>query len=120
MENGATINLESSWAINSLEAREAVTSFCGTLAGADMINGLRINGVRNGAQYTFTPNLSAEGAAFYDGAKNESAADREARLWIEACVEDKTPFVTPEQALVVTQILEGIYISAKTGEIFRF
>ncbi|MBO4971730.1 MAG: Gfo/Idh/MocA family oxidoreductase [Clostridia bacterium] len=120
MENGATINLESSWAINSLEAREAVTSFCGTLAGADMINGLRINGVRNGAQYTFTPNLSAEGAAFYDGAKNESAADREARLWIEACVEDKTPFVTPEQALVVTQILEGIYTSAKTGEIFRF
>ena len=120
MENGATINLESSWAINSLETREAVTSFCGTLAGADMINGLRINGVRNGAPYTLTPSLNAEGAAFYDGNKNESPADREARLWIDACVNDKTPFVTPEQAFVVTQILEGIYISAKTGDIFRF
>ena len=120
MENGATIVLESAWALNTLDYREAVTSVCGTLAGADMIDGLRINGVRNGAQYTFLPKLDAEGAAFYDGAKNESAADREARLWIEACVEDKTPFVTPEQALVVTQILEGIYTSAKTGEIFKF
>ncbi len=120
MENGATINLESAWALNTLEAREAVTSFCGTLAGADMIDGLRINGVRNGVKYTMIPELSSKGAAFYDGVKNESPADREERLWIDAVVNDKTPFVTPEQALVVTQILEGIYTSAKTGEIFKF
>ena len=46
MENGAVINLESSWALNTLETREAVTSVCGTLAGADRIDGLRINGMR--------------------------------------------------------------------------
>jgi len=120
MENGATINLESSWALNSLDVREAVTSFCGTLAGADMNDGVRINGIRNNVQYTLLPNLKASGAAFYDGEKGESAADREARLWIDAVINDKAPFVLPEEAIIVTKILEGIYTSAKTGDIFRF
>lgn len=40
----------------------------------------------------------------------------EARLWIEAVVNDTEPVVKPEEALVVTEILEAIYTSAKTGE----
>lgn len=120
MENGATINLEASWALNTLEVREAVTSFCGTKAGADMVDGVRINGVRQNLQYVMKPDMNAKGAAFFDGVKGESPADREARLWIDAVVNDKAPFVLPEQAIVVTRILEGIYTSAKTGDIFRF
>jgi len=120
MENGATINLRASWALNYADPQEAKTLLCGTKAGADMHDGLRINGIRNNMQYIFTPQLNAKGAAFYDGVKGESPADREARLWIEAVREDKTPFVTPEQAIVVTRILEGIYTSAKTGEMFKF
>ena len=120
MENGATINLRASWALNYADPQEAKTLLCGTKAGADMHDGLRINGIRNNMQYIFTPQLGAKGAAFYDGVKGESAADREERLWIEAVREDKTPFVTPEQAIVVTRILEGIYTSAKTGEMFKF
>ncbi|MBE6607386.1 MAG: Gfo/Idh/MocA family oxidoreductase [Ruminococcaceae bacterium] len=123
MENGATINLESSWAINMLDPREAITAFCGTLAGADMYgpgNSLRINGVKHNAKYSFTPDLKSAGAAFYEGVGNESPADREARLWIDAIINDTDPLVLPEQALCVTKILEGIYTSAKTGEIFKF
>ena len=120
MENGATINLESAWALNTLDYREAVTSVCGTLAGADMIDGLRINGIRNGRQYVLKPDFNAGGAAFFDGAKGESAADREERLWIEAVRNDTEPLTSPEQALCVTRILEGIYTSAKTGEIYKF
>ncbi|HIW34292.1 MAG TPA: Gfo/Idh/MocA family oxidoreductase, partial [Candidatus Paenibacillus intestinavium] len=44
MENGATVMLESSWALNSLDIDEAKSSLSGTEAGADMKNGLRING----------------------------------------------------------------------------
>ena len=120
MENGATINLEASWALNTLDVREAVTSFCGTKAGADMVDGVRINGVRQNLQYVMKPDMNAKGAAFFDGVKGESPADRVARLWIDAVVNDKAPFVLPEQAIVVTRILEGIYTSAKTGDIFRF
>lgn len=120
MENGATINLEASWALNTLDVREAVTSFCGTKAGADMVDGVRINGVRQNLQYVMKPDMNSKGAAFFDGVKGESPADREARLWIDAVVNDKAPFVLPEQAIVVTKILDGIYTSAKTGDIFRF
>ena len=120
MENGATIVLESAWALNTLDVREAVTSVCGTLAGADMNDGLRINGIRNGRQYVLTPSFKAGGVAFNDGTKGESSADREERLWIEAVRNDTEPLTKPEQAYVVTRILEGIYESSKTGEIYKF
>ncbi len=122
MENGATIVLESAWALNTLDVREAVTSVCGTLAGADMTNGggLRINGIRNNRQYTLEPNFKAGGVAFNDGKKAESAADCEERMWIEAVRNDTDPVTLPEQALCVTRILEGIYESAKTGDIYWF
>ncbi len=121
MENGATIVLESAWALNTLDVREAVTTVCGTKAGADMVGGLRINGVRNNVQYV--TNYAVNGgsaAAFYDGEGSEDPSAREARLWIDAVINDTEPFVKPEQALVVTQILEGIYESAKTGDIYKF
>ena len=121
MEDGTTINLESAWALNTLDVREAVTSFCGTLAGADMMNGLRINGIRNNVPYVLTPELDASsGAAYFDAHGKESPSDREARLWIDAIVNDKEPFVKPYEAYTVTRILEGIYESARTGDIYRF
>ena len=120
MENGATIMLESSWALNTLDVKEAMTSVCGTLAGADMFDGLRINGIRQNLQYTLKPNFSAAGAAFYDGVASNDPSVIEAAQWIDAIVNDKEPCVTPEQAYTVTRILEGIYTSSKTGDIFRF
>lgn len=115
MENGATIILESSWALNSLDVGEAKTTLCGTEAGADMHEGLRINGEKYSRLYVTKPELSAGGVDFYDGAKT-SPADVEARLWINSILEDGEVVVKPEQALVVTQILEAIYESGKTGK----
>ena len=120
MENGATIVLESAWALNTLDVREAVTTVCGTVAGGDMTDGVRINGIRNGRQYVLTPSFKAGGVAFNDGKKGESAADREERMWIEAVRNDTEPMTLPEQAYVVTRILEGLYESAKTGEMYKF
>ena len=119
MENGATIVLESSWALNSLEVDEAKCSLSGTEGGADMKDGLRINGENFGKLYTTNVELGAGGVAFYDG-KKESDADLEARLWIDNIINDTDPVVKPEQALVVTQILEAIYESARTGKAVYF
>lgn len=115
MEDGATIVLESSWALNSLDVDEAKTTLCGTKAGADMKDGLRINGVKYNKQYIEKPDLNASGVAFYDG-KEENEADLEIRLWIEAVINDTEVVVKPEEAMVVTQILEAIYESAKIGK----
>ena len=120
MENGATVFLESAWALNTLDVREAVTTVCGTKAGGDMQDGVRINGIRGGRQYVLRPSFEAGGVAFNDGAKGESAADREERLWIEAVRNDTEVLTKPEQAFCVTRILEGIYTSAKTGTVYNF
>ncbi|MNV55083.1 putative oxidoreductase YcjS [compost metagenome] len=119
MENGATIVLESSWALNVSEYREAQTLLAGTEGGADMKDGLRLNGDRGGRLYETKVDLSAGGVAFFDGGQ-ENESDREARLWLEAVREDKEPVVKPEQALVVTQILEAIYESSRTGRAVYF
>lgn len=121
MENGATIMLRSSWALNTLDVREAVTSVCGTKAGGDMFGGgVTINGVRNGRQYRTDVSMSAGGVAFYDGATGDNPETREARLFYNAVKNGTKPSVDPEQAYCVTRILEGIYVSAKTGDIYRF
>ena len=115
MENGATITLECSWALNSLDIGEAQCTLCGTEGGADMRDGLRINGEKYSRLYVNKPELDSGGVDFYDGS-SESNADREARLWIDAVINDKAPVVLPEEALVVTQILDAIYESSKTGK----
>ncbi len=121
MENGATISVESSWAINMIDTNEASTILCGTKAGGEKIEDrVRINGIRQGRQYDYSPNLESGGVAFYDGAADDDASTREARQWYNAIINDTDPCVLPEQAYVVTRILEGIYTSAKTGEIYRF
>lgn len=115
MENGATIMLESSWALNSLEIGEAKTTLCGTEAGADMADGLRINGEKYGKLYVTKPGLDSGGADFYEGDKEDPALI-EAQTWINSILEDKDVVVKPEQAYVVTQILEAIYEAGKSGK----
>ncbi|MPQ31753.1 Gfo/Idh/MocA family oxidoreductase [Clostridium estertheticum] len=115
MENGATIIIESSWALNSLEIGEAQTSLCGTEGGADMKDGLKINGENLGRLYETKVDFGSNGVAFNEGF-SEDPADVEARSWIDCILNDTEPIVKPEQALVVTEILEAIYESSKTGE----
>ncbi len=120
MENGATISLEATWALNILDSREAITTVCGTKAGADMLDGVRINGIRNGRPYILKPDMNTGGVAFFDGGGNEKPEEREARTWLNAIINNTDPLVLPEQAYCVTQILEGIYESAKTGDAYKF
>jgi predicted dehydrogenase len=80
-----------------------------------MKHGLSINGERYSRLYEEKVVTDAACVAFFDGA-SESHALVEARSWIDCVVNDKEPLVKPEQAFVVTQILEAIYESSKTGK----
>lgn len=111
--------LESSWALNTLQVGEAMVVLCGTEAGADTLDGLRINGEENSRLYTKTVELKSGGVAYYEGIR-QNPGDLEARMWIDAVLNDTDVYVKPEQALVVTEILEGIYKSAETGKPFYF
>ena len=116
MENGATIVLESSWALNILDFQEASTVLCGTKDGADMKDGLRINNIKYNKQNIEKPDLSAGGVAFFDGAGGGKPEEIEAQVFYNAIKKGTDVVVKPEQAFVVTQILEAIYESAKTGK----
>ena len=115
MKNGATIHLESSWALNTLDVKEAKTTLCGTKAGADMEDGLRINRAHLGKLTVETPGLSGAGVDFFEGL-DVKEAEVEQEVFYQAVLGNSSLVVQPEQAVVVTQILEGIYESAKTGK----
>ena len=119
MKNGAVIELESAWALNTLEVDEAKTSLCGTKAGADMKDGLRINYIHHNTQVVEKPELSSGGVAFFSG-KEKSAADYEQELFYHIVVDGAEQVVKPAQAAVVTRILEAIYQSAESGKTIYF
>ncbi len=121
MKNGATISLDATWALNTLRADDGKIMLCGTKAGADTLgegqNRLRINGEKFSKLYTTVPDLAAGGVDFYEGSGGGRPEEIEARMWIDHVLDDSKPLIVkPEQAYVVTQILEAIYESAKSGK----
>ena len=121
MKNGAVIYLEASWALNVLKSMEASTTLCGTKAGAEIHHGgsyptdeLIYNTIEHGQQMEKT--ISPAGVVdFFEGGAAAEAV-REQDQWLDAILNDKEPLVKPEQAFVVTQILDAIYKSAETGK----
>jgi len=115
MADGATVVVESSWALNTLDEGEAQTILCGSKAGADNLCGLRVNGEDMGSLYVKMIETQLHGAAYYEP-QVVDPGKLEMQSWIEAIREDKEPLVKPEHALVVTQIIDAIYQSAATGK----
>jgi predicted dehydrogenase len=125
MEDGATIYLEASWAINMLESKEAATTLCGTKGGAQINSGMSFskneliyNNSRNGL--LMEQRISPAGAvAYFEGTNASAEGIAEAKQWLEAIMEGTEPLVKPEQAFVVTQILEAVYLSHQTGKMIE-
>jgi predicted dehydrogenase len=134
MENGATINLETSWALNQQTNREGQVLLCGTKAGAEQVGDgsaaptsavdgtgrVIFNTAQHGVLVDIVPfERKGPGPADFGGDVFR-VGDAESTSWIDAIVNDKEPLVKPEEAFVVTQILEGIYKSAETGKAVEF
>ena len=126
-ENGATVFLESSWAINMKDSREAACTLCGTKAGAEIVGAMSGGGASSGREYDLIVNgtyhgqlveqkLSEEGEIAFFSGESAEPKDLECKQWLECILNDTEPVVKPEQAFVVTQILDAIYESARTGK----
>lgn len=124
MENGATIYLEAAWALNMINPKEAQVTLCGTEGGAEMFGkafmdqGYTVFNKAAHGQLVQTQPSDAGGVFGFSGATLEQR-DAEAVQWIDCILNDTEPLVKPEQALVVTQILEAIYKSAETGKVIE-
>lgn len=118
MKNGATIYLKSSWAINMVNHNAAdEIILCGTDGGLDTLEGVvRLNNVVAGKPCitqvgdkvaSFIPGFSGDGP---------SGPSQEALYWVGALRGENPLYVTADQALVVTRILDAIYESNRTGQ----
>ncbi|MFA7938406.1 Gfo/Idh/MocA family protein [Klebsiella oxytoca] len=130
MENGATIFLEAAWALNIKKPREGQLTLCGTQAGAELVGdgaaaptspvdgsgNIEFNTARFGELVDISPMVMSGPGPADLGEDPFRVADAELAAWIDAVENNTTPVVTPEQAFVVTQILEAIYKSAESGE----
>ncbi len=119
MKNGATIFLEASWALNMLDEKEAKFTLCGTKGGVDLNDGVRINTVKHNKLIVEKPNIDGEGIPLIEKPVDNSLS-MEQRIFIDAINKGTEVVVKPEQALVVSQILEAIYESGKTGKAIYF
>lgn len=127
MKNGALLYVEASWALNTLDVREAATTLCGTLGGAEQYNtpkGINsytysINFARHGDLVTIKPDPKELYTADSDAMEDEvlvAAPRAEMHAWMEAIRNDTQPAVLPYQAYTVSRIIEAIYESARTGK----
>ncbi len=125
MKNGAVINLESSWALNILDSREASTTLCGTKAGAEIHSGMSYskneliyNRGRNGQ--LMEEKLSPVGGVAYFGGGGGEEGTIDMRQWLKAVQNGTEALVKPEEALAVTKVLDSIYKSAKENKEIKF
>lgn len=125
-ENGATIFLESAWAINMKDSREAACTLCGTKGGAEIVGAMSGGGASSGREYDLIVNgtyhgelveqkLSEGGTIAFFSGESAEPKDLECKQWLDCILNDTDPVVRPEQAFVVTQILDAIYESARKG-----
>jgi len=109
-ENGATLELEASWAANVQEKEWMETRLFGTRAGLVQRN-------RN-ETYEFEAEIYLEGAGgHYDLALHRPTQPARSAMWnlIESIVQD-TPHPAPgSEGLLVMEILDAIYESAELG-----
>jgi len=127
-ENGATVFLESSWILNTTCQKQAMATFYGAKAGVEMDYAtpgggegtnrkLVINQITAGQQSVEEIYLQEAENASSDLIFNYPGATAECQTWLDAIAGKGELVVYPEQACVVTEILEAIYESARTGKL---
>lgn len=119
MKNGALINIRSSWAINMVAPKSSVI-LCGTKGGLDSENGVRANHVIANRQVLTNIETRAMNVPFTPHNPSLSPSDMEAKLWVDALMGRGELFVKPEEAFVVSKILDAVYRSAETGKTIYF
>ena len=114
-DNGATLILEASWALNQAEREHMETALYGDKGGLVHKN--------VGGGYDFTAELYTEEDGDMFTKKLDwrtEATPASYHEFVDSILEKRPPLATGEQGLKVMKILEGIYRSAETGREVRY
>jgi predicted dehydrogenase len=105
-DNGTSMLLECSWALNVPESVENV-SISGTEAGLEVFP-LKVNKAAHEMLVSWKPDWMP--------GERDNAGDVQTDDFVTALLEGRPPTVLPEQALQVTDIVDAIYRSAEAGK----
>ncbi len=123
MKNGALINIRCSWAMNII-ADDGMVRLCGTKGGIGTV-GMDLVANHVVADRCIDSKIATRRMSFMprntiDRNPQLSPNEAEAKIWVDALYGEGDLFVTPEQALTVTKILDAIYKSAASGKTIYF
>ena len=114
-ENGATLMVEASWALNQKEPEHMLTQLYGTQGGLLQRN------IGGGYKYEAEIYLESQGCHFTQSidihANHESSSYKE---FIDSIIEKREPTAPAEHGIRIQKILDGLYQSAENGCEFRF
>lgn len=116
MKNGMMIYVETAWITNMLqEAPGVVASVAGTKAGVDMVGpgfetSVRTTKMVDGELKTEIKSIE----------ESVNMNEYDINHWIDAIQNNGDPAVLPEQAAMVTKVIEAIYESARTNKTIIF
>lgn len=121
-KNGASMMIEASWCLNNVLHNHTVIH--GTLAGMELDvpegrNVVKLNGDLNGSLYTQVINTNPRMRTYFKD-QNYSDEQYEQRQFYSAITNGTELVTKPEQAAVVSKIIEAIYISAETKKAVYF
>ncbi len=114
-DNGATLIVEASWALNNNENEHMITSLYGDKGGLVQKN-------KNGT-YEFTAEIySEEGGNLYTKVLDRAAVTPPSAYhdFVNSVLEDREPVACAEHGIKVQKILDGLYRSAAEGREIRF
>jgi len=110
-ENGATLEIEASWAANIKEREHMSTRLLGTKAG------LLQHNVNEGYEYEAEFYVEREGCQ-YDMKLHPPVPQANSSMfhYVDSIINGKPNIATAEEGIIVMEILDAIYKSAKTGK----
>lgn len=115
MENGATLVIESSWALNSLNEGSDVL-LCGDKAGAQKnYESVVVNSVKDG-HMTKTEYAKKHVISDTYQSLDMSTYEKQARSFVSAVLNGTEPVAPAREGYIVSWILDALYESAKTGK----
>jgi predicted dehydrogenase len=114
-DNGASLIVENSWALNQKEKELMETKLYGKKAGIVQRN------VNQGYEFEAEVYLENEGSYFTQKLDTPAAPNSSTyKEFIDAIIEDREPSATAEHGVRLQKVLEGLYRSAEEGREIAF
>jgi len=116
MKDRMTITVDAAWAMYTTDERMSSFSLYGDRGGVEMRDGLCLVKEIGGSLCKVTPKIEHPVSLMAPNKDKESSIAREAKVYAEAILQNRWETENGKNAMIVSKIIECIYLSAEKGE----